>query len=321
MNRLRSLPFLALALLIPFSSASAQPYPSHYIRIVTAGAGTMNDVITRRLAQRLQERLGQGVVVENQPAAGMTIAARIVASAAPDGYTLLMGDSTSLAAAPSMYKNLGYDPVTSFRPITLVAVAPSILAVHPSVPAHTLAEFIEYTKQQKYSLLFASAGHGTMVHRAAEQLKLLTGADLLAVQYKGGGAALLGVLAGEAKATVLSAGVLMPYISEGKLRPIVLAARTRFAGAPDLPTAAEAGLPEFVSEQWIGLLAPAGTPDAIIDKLNAEVVAFLNQEIGQILRAQGAEARPGSPAEFAAFIAAETAKIGKIVEAAKLRID
>jgi tripartite-type tricarboxylate transporter receptor subunit TctC len=303
------------------NAASAQNYPTRHVRIITAGTGTLADLVARHLAQRLSERWGQPVIVENQPAAGLTIGAKIAANAAPDGYTLLLADSTPLAAAPSLYKNLGYDPAKSFRPITLIARAPTLLAVHPSVAGSNLRDFIDQAKRQSEPILFASAGHGTMVHRAGELLRQLTGLDLLVVQYKGGGPAAMALLSGEAKVTALGIPSLLPQVQAGKVKALAIAAPQRFSGAPDIPTSTEAGLPGFEAEQWAGMVAPAGTPDAIIDKLNRDIAQVLRSNTADMLRAQGAEAQPGTPAEFAAFIAAETQKMKKVIETAGLRID
>jgi tripartite-type tricarboxylate transporter receptor subunit TctC len=302
--------------------ASTESYPTRYVRIITAGAGTFHDLIARHLAQRLSERWGQGVVVENQPAAGLTIGAGAAAKAAPDGYTLLLADRTSLAAAPSLYKNLRYDPVKDFRPITLVARAPSILVAHPAVPASNLREFIDYARRQPDPLPFASAGPGTVTHLTGELFRQLSGVEILIVQYKGGSAAAMAVLTGEAKFTSTAIATVLPQIEAGKIKALAVASPQRFAGTPNIPTAAEAGLPGLESEQWVGMMAPAGTPDAIVDKLNRDIVEILQtSEFQEMLRAQGGQVAAGTPAQFASFIASETLRLKKLIETAGIRAD
>ena len=314
---------IALAsLLAPAGTASAQDYPTRYVRIITAGAGTFHDAVARQLAQRLSERWGQGVVVENQPAAGLTIGSGIAAKAAPDGYTLLLADRTSLAVAPHLYRNLRYDPVKDFRPITLVARAPAVLVIHPSVPADNLRAFIDYARRQPESLLFASAGIGTLGHLTGELFRHLAGVDFQAVQYKGGADAALAVLKGEAKFSAPAIGVALPQIEAGKMKPLAVASSQRFAGLPDVPTSAEAGLPGFEADQWVGMVAPSGVPDTIADKLNRDIVEILRvPALGERIRAQGGEVAPGTPAEFAAFIASESARLKKLVELTGIRMD
>ena len=217
----------------------------------------------------------RAVVVENQPAAGLTIGSSIAAKAAPDGYTLLLADRTSLAVAPHLYKGLRYDPVKDFRPITLVARAPSVLVIHPSVPAANLREFIDYARRQPEPLLFASAGVGTLVHLTGELFRQLAGIDFQTVQYKGGADAAMAVLKGEAKFSAPAISGVVPQIEAGKMKALAVASTRRFAGLPDIPTSAEAGLPGFEADQWLGMVAPAHTPDAIVEKLNRDIVENL----------------------------------------------
>jgi tripartite-type tricarboxylate transporter receptor subunit TctC len=313
--------FAAIAL-AGATAASAENYPSRYVRIITGGAGTFHDIVARRLAQRLSERWGQGVVVENQPAAGLTIGAGIAAKAAPDGYTLLLADRTCLAVAPHLYKNLRYDPIKDFRPITLVARVPAILAVHPSVPASDLREFVEYARRQPDPILFASAGPGTMTHLAGEEFAQLAGAKILTVQYRGGTAAIMAVLSGEAKFTAGSALPIRAQVQAGMMKALAILSTRRSTAIPDVPTSAEAGLPGLEAEQWVGMLVPIGTPDDIAEKLNRDVLEILRtSEFHDMLQAQGAEAAPNSPAEFAAFIASESTRLNNLIKTVGLRMD
>jgi tripartite-type tricarboxylate transporter receptor subunit TctC len=313
---------LAGAMLCGAQPISAQEYPSRPVRIITGGAGTFHDVTARQLAYRLSERWGQGVVIENQPAAGLTIGSSIAARAAPDGYTLLLADRTSLAVAPHLYKNLRYDPGKDFRPITLVARAPSVLVIHPSVPANNLREFVDYARRQKGSVLYASAGLGTVGHLTGELFRQLTGIDFQIIQYKGGADAAMALLKGEAKFSSVVVSVALAQVESGTMRALAVASQGRFSGMPDVPTAAEAGLPGFESEQWVGMVAPASLPDAIAEKLNHDIVEILRDPaFVEALRKQGGEVAPSSPTGFAAFIKSESARLKALVEAAGTRLD
>jgi tripartite-type tricarboxylate transporter receptor subunit TctC len=297
-------------------------YPIKPVRIITAGAGTFHDIVTRQMGQRLSERWGQPIVVENRPGAGLTIGAGIAVRSAPDGYTLLMADRTCMAAAPNLYRKLSYDPIRDLSPITLVATSPFLLVVHPTILASNLREFIEYVRRQPGGFVYASAGPGTAIHMTGELFRHLTGANLVSVNYKGGGAATTAIVSGEVKAGFGSIPNVLPHVTAGKLKAYAITSGSRFAGAPDVPTAAEAGLPGLESQQWLGLLAPAGTPEALIGKLNRDALDFLQtSQMRSAFRAQGAEPAPGTPAEFAAFIKSETAKLKTIIDVAGIRAE
>jgi tripartite-type tricarboxylate transporter receptor subunit TctC len=304
------------------ASASAQDYPAKPVRIITGGAGTFHDIVTRQLAQRLSERWGQPVVVENQPAAALTIGTGMVARAAPDGYTLVMSDRSALAVAPSLYKSLPYDPARDFAPITLAALAPTMLVAHPSVPAATLSELLAYAKAQPRGIDFATAGPGTNNHIAMELLKHAAGVNAVPIHYKGGGASTLAMVSGEVKVGFALVPQVLPHVKAGRLKAYVVTGRKRFPGAPDIPTAAEAGLPGFELEFWIGMLAPAHTPAAVVARLNRDTGEILRTpEMRTLLLAQGAEAAPGTPGEFAAFITSETAKMKSLIALTGMRVD
>jgi tripartite-type tricarboxylate transporter receptor subunit TctC len=299
--------------------AWAQSYSARPVRIITAGAGGFHDIVGRNLAQRLSERWGQPVVIENQPAAGLTIGTGMAAKAAPDGYILLLGDRTSLAAAPSLYKNLRYDPVKDFAPITLVARAPAMLVAHPSILASNLSEFVADVRKQADPVHYASAGQGTFPHLTGVQFEQLVGVKLLTVQYKGGGDAAIALLRGEAKFSFLPIPIVLPQISAGKFKVFAVTSPGRFDGAPAVPTAIESGFPGLEAEQWIGMLAPAATPNGIVQKLNQDIVEILRTSaFRDVLQAQGATAAPGTPAEFASFMASETIRLRKLIEASGL---
>jgi len=304
------------------ASASAEDYPARAVRMITGGAGTFHDVVARQLAEALSKRWRQPVVVDNQPAAALTIGTGVVARAAPDGYTLVLSDRSALAVAPHLYKNLPYDPARDFAPITLAALAPTMLVAHPSVPAATLSEFLAYAKTQPDGINFATAGPGTNNHVAMELLKHATGINAVPIHYKGGAASSLAVLSGEVKAGFGLVPTVLPQVKAGKLKVFAVSGRERFPGAPDVPTAREAGFPGFEFEFWIGLLAPAGTPPAVIAKLNHDIGEILRTpEMRATLLAQGAEAAPGTPEEFAAFITSESAKMKSLVELTGMRAD
>ncbi len=313
---------LIATILFAAASASAQNYPTKSVRIITGGASTFHDIVTRQLGQRLSERWGQPVVVDNQPAAALTIGTGTAARAAPDGYTLVMSDRSALAVAPNLYKSLPYDPAKDFSPITLAALAPTMLVAHPSVPASTLSEFLAYAKAQPRGIDFATAGPGTNNHIAMELLKHATGVNAVAIHYKGGGASSLAILSGEVKAGFGLVPQVLPHVKAGKLKAYVVSGRKRFPGAPDVPTAAEAGFPGFELEFWIGMLAPAHTPPAIVAKLNRDIGEILQTpEMHSTLLAQGAEAASGTPDEFAAFINSESAKMKSLIELTGMRAD
>jgi tripartite-type tricarboxylate transporter receptor subunit TctC len=260
--------------------------------------------------------------VENQPAAGLTIGAGIAAKAAPDGYTLLLADRTSLAAAPHLYRSLRYDPSKDFRPITLVARAPNVLVTNAAFAPRGLREFLEDARRQPRPILFAGAGVGTVAHLAGELFRQLTKIDMQIVQYKGGVDAAVAVLKNEAKLSCVSVSVALPYLEAGSMKALAVASGQRFAGAADIPTSAEAGLPGFEAEQWLAMVAPMGISDRIAEKLHRDIVDVLRSPgFDKLIYAQGAEIAPSTPAELAAFIANETARLKKLIEATGIRTD
>jgi len=311
-----------LASIAVSTTAAAQAYPAKPVRVITGGAATFHDIVTRLLADRLGKRCGQAVAVEAQPGAGMTIGTGMAARAAPDGYTLVVSDRSALAVAPNLYKSLPYDAQKDLAPVTLIALAPPVLVVHPSFPAANLRELVAYVKAHPGEVNYASAGPGTATHVAGEVFRSLASLDLPFVHYKGGGPAALALVAGEVPVGAILIPAALPHIRSGRLRALAIAGNARFAGLPEVPTGAEAGLPGFESQFWIGLLAPARTP--------APIVAQLNREVGEILRApdmqaallnQGAVAAPGTPEDFARFIRSETAAMKALIERTGMRID
>jgi len=316
---------LAIAfLLVLFAGAAAAQgsYPAKPVRLIvgyTPGGAT--DIVARLLAAKLQEALGQTVIVENKPGAGSNIASEFVAKSAPDGYTLLVG---SIANATNMvvYKNLGYDTLRDFAPITQLMSAPSVLAVHPSFPAKNLQELIAAAKRDPGKYAFASSGSGGSPHLAGEMLKLRAGIDLIHVPYKGAAPALSDLLGGQVQIAFQTALSAVPYLQSGQLRAVAVAANKRLAQLPGVPTMAEAGLSDFEVSSWNGLFAPAKTPPEIIARLHAEAVkALAAPDFREKLTAQGAEAVGSTPEEFRAYIRAEIEKWGKVVRASGARVD
>lgn len=295
-------------------------YPVKPVRLVvpsSPGGGT--DITARILAPKLTERLGQQVVVENRAGAGTMIGTEVVAKAAPDGYTLLMGLST-LAINPAMYKKVPYDSVRDFAPISQVIAAPNMLVVHPSVPAKTVKELIAFARARPGQLNYASAGHGTNPHLSMELFLSMTGTKMLHVPYKGLGPGIVDLLAGHV--TVATATMLtgLPHVKSGRLRLLGTTGAKRAAVLPDVPTVAEAGVPGYEASQWYGVLAPAQTPKEIVARLHAEIVRILQApDMKQKLAADGTDPVGSSPDEFARYIKSELTKWGKVARDAGIQ--
>lgn len=303
-------------------SAHAQGYPSKPVRIVVAQApGAQSDLFTRLLGQKLSESLGQPVISDPRPGAGGAIGAEIGARAAPDGYTLLMATNSTHSANPALYAKLPYDPVNDFAPITLTVVTPYVLTTHPSLPVSTLKQLIEFAKARPGQLNYASAGNGSTHHLCGELLKSMTGINIVHVPYKGGPPATAAVMSGEMSMQFSSLSALHTLIKVGKLRALGVTATKRAQLLPEVPTIAEAGLPGFEMLSWFGLLAPAATPRAIINRLNAETIKALNlPDVKSMIAAQGTEARPGTPEQLGDYIKSEITRIGKIAREAGIKV-
>lgn len=299
-------------------AASAQKYPQKPIRIIAETAGSSTDFLARYIGQRLNERWHQPIIVENRGGAG--VSATLVSGALPDGYTLWMGSTPSLASAVSLYKKLAYDPVKDFAPITLVSKTPFLLVANPSVPAASLSEFMQYARQRPGTLSYASGGSGTGAHLTGAFFRSLAGIEMSHVPYKGAAAAVMALLAGEAAVATISAPSVVPQVRAGKLKAYAVTSGSRFAALPGVPTAVEAGLPGFEATAWYGMLAPAGTSPAIIGKLNRDIVKILHEtKTIEVFLAQGAEAAPGTPAEFGAWIRSEILKWARVIAEAGIR--
>jgi tripartite-type tricarboxylate transporter receptor subunit TctC len=311
----------ALALLAGHVQAQdawpAKPIPM--ILPFPPGGGT--DLLGRLIADRLAAALGQPVVTENRGGAGGNVGAEAAARSAPDGYTIVLV-APSLAISPTLYSKLNYDPIKDFAPIALVAQVPNVMITHPSVPATTLAEFIAYARANPGKLNFGSGGLGTSNHLAGELFNLRTGAGLIHVPYKGVNLAMNGVLAGEVHLVFIGVPVPAPHIKAGRLRALAVLARERSPLIPEVPTAAEAGLADFDVTTWYGILAPAGTPRPIIQRLNGELTNMMQApEIKERLGALGTDPLTSTPEEFGAYIKQEIAKWGDVIRKAGLHAE
>lgn len=295
-------------------------YPSKPVKIIVPSApGGGTDISARVLAQFLSQSMGQQFFIENRPGAGNMIGIEAAAKSAPDGYTLLMTAST-LTINHLTYKKVLFDAVRDFAPISVVVSLPSVLVVHPSVEAHTLAEFIALAKRKPGELTYASAGAGTNPHFAMELLKTMAGIELRHIPYKGVGPGLNDVIAGQVSAIIAGVLTTRPQVDAGKLRGLAASSLTRIESLPNIPTMAEAGVPKYEALQWYGLLAPAGTPEPIVQRLYTETAkAARSAEMKARLAADGAEPVGNTPTEFAAHIKDEMEKWGAVARAAGIQ--
>ena len=308
------------AVLLAASAAVAQTYPSKPIRIVVAyPAGGPNDISARTVGQKLSELLGQPVVVENRPGAAGNIGSQLVAQSPPDGYTLLNGAS-ALTIAPALSKNLAYDVAKDFAPISLTCVSGFVLAVHPSVPASSVKELIALAKARPNQLKYASSGVGAPPHLAGELLKNMSRTEILHVPYKGVGQSISDLVAGHIDMMFTSPPNAVPQVKARKIKALGVSMMTRSPLLPEVPTLNESGLKGFEIGTWFGLLAPAGTPPEIVNRLNAATVKVVAaRDFRDQMAAQGLDARSSTPAEFSAHIRAELAKFAKLVREAKIQ--
>jgi tripartite-type tricarboxylate transporter receptor subunit TctC len=308
----------AIALAVAGNALAQGSYPARPVTMVVGfapGGGT--DAVARIVAKNLSESLGQQVLVENRAGAGGNIATDYVAHAAPDGYTILLGNVGSLAVAPHMIASLGYDPLRDFAPITMAVVFANVLVVQPSLPVQSLADFVKLAQEKPGTVTFGSSGIGGAGHLAGELLKERANIDMIHVPYKGGGPAMQGMLGGQVMsifATPVSAG---GQIKAGKIRAIATTGPKRAALLPDVPTVAESGYPGYEAMNWYAYVAPAKTPKEIIERLNRELVKALNNaDVAALLHQQGLEPSPGSPAELARYMEREFETWGKVVKRA-----
>ncbi|MGY2487399.1 Bug family tripartite tricarboxylate transporter substrate binding protein [Cupriavidus sp. CP313] len=308
------------------SAATAAPetdYPRQAIRIVVPyAAGGMTDIVARVVGQKLGERLGQPVVVENRPGAATIVGAELVAGARPDGYTLLAATNTTLTINPWLYPSLRYDPVKSFAPIAMVASAPSVIVVNPQLPAKTLGDLVQLARTKPGSVSYASYGNGSTAHLAGEMLKARAGVELLHVPYKGSAPAKAAVMANEVSVTFEPAFTGMPQISAGKIRALAVMSSKRSAVLPDVPTTAELGYAGMEMAAWVGFMTPRGTPTAIVSKLAGEIERIVNEpDVRRTLLQSGAEPAGYYGEAFAAYMRDENARYGRVITASHIRAD
>lgn len=311
----------ALALGVSQPASAQVSWPNKPVRIVVPfAAGGTTDVVARALGKDLSDMWGQPVVVENRGGAGGNIGADVVAKSAPDGYTLLMTSGSIFTVNPHMYAKMPFDAKKDFIAVTNVASGPQVVAVNPSVPAKSLKEFIAYAKSQPGKLNFGSAGIGSQVHMAGESFIDAAGLDLTHVPYKGESAAYPDLVSGALQLVVGNIAAVAPYVSNGRLRALAVTSRSRSPLLPDVPTVAESGLPGFENTGWFGFMVPAGTPQAIVDKIHRDTVKALgNTEMKARLFVAGMSPVGNSPAEFAKAIDRESAHWAKVVERRKLK--
>ena len=304
--------FLLAALLIGFGTtahAQEEKYPTRPIRLlVPFPAGGPVDVMGRLIAQRLSSTIGQQVILENRPGAGSTLAARAAASADPDGYTLLVASAASLAIGPALYNNIGYDPATSFAPIAMVSSVPYVMIAGPSVSARTLPDLIAYARANP-GKLNVGVPNGAPPHMIAAWFRSATRTDIVIVPYKGASNVITDLMGGQIDLGFETTSVTFGHVHEGKVKALGVATQARLPELPDVPTMIESGLPDFIASSWTGIVTPAGTPKDIIGRLNAEVNAALkSSELQDRFKKLAAEASPGTPEDFAAFIVREVPK-------------
>jgi tripartite-type tricarboxylate transporter receptor subunit TctC len=312
--------FLALALLLAFCAPAAAEYPDHPVRlIIPFPPGGSNDVVGRLVAKQLSVKLGVQVFVDNRGGAGGVLGTEAAAAAPPDGYTLLI-ISLAHAVNPSLYPKLSYDPIKSFAPIAILATGPNVLVVNPELPVHNVQELLALAKQKPGEVDYASAGVGSFQHLGGELFKLTAGVNLQHVPYKGGGPAMQDVIAGHVKVMFSSLVQTTPFIKSGALRALGTGGATRNPVLPDVPTIAEAGVPGYVSDNWWGIMAPAGTPQPIVDKVYAAAQEALKApELQEAFAREGAASVTMSTAEFQKYIENEIAKWARVVKEGNIK--
>ncbi len=313
----------ALALAVPPVLAVAQSYPNKSIRLVLPyPPGGGSDTIARPLVQKLSESLGQQVIVDNRGGAGGNVGMELVARAVPDGYTIVLALTAQLAVNPALFKKVPYDPLKDYDPVIFLGNGGYILIVHPSLPVRSVKELIALAKARPGQITYASSGNGSGAHLCSELLDMMAGIKLVHIPYKGGGPALVDLLAGQAQTLFATPVASTPHIQSGRIRALAISTAKRSLGMPDLPTVAEAGVPGYDSGVWYGILAPAGTPRDIILKLNGEIARVLAQPDYRNLLVQNAiDPVGGPPEDLTKFIRSELVKWAKVVKDANVTVD
>ena len=309
------------AAILHCACAAAQGWPAKPVRVVVPfPPGGSTDIVARIVAQKLGERLGQSMVIENRGGAGGTLGAAQVAKAAPDGYTLLVASTSTHVVAPGVYPKLEYDPVKDFAPVSLIAVSPYLLVVNPSLPAKSVKELVELARKQPGKLNYASAGVGSTTHLAMEMLKAASNTYMLHIPYNGNGPAGTAVIGGQVEILFGSLPALLPHARGGRVRALAVGTLVRAPSMPEVPTVAESGYPGFDASLWLALMAPAGTPQPVIDRLHREIVTVVQAaDTRELLDKAGAEPLTSSPAELAALVRDGVAKYAKIIKTAGVK--
>jgi tripartite-type tricarboxylate transporter receptor subunit TctC len=318
--RVRALAAIA-ALVCAVAPAQAQIYPSRPIKLITPfPPGGPVDVMARLVAQGLSQNFGT-VIVDNRPGAGGTLGSRGAAQAEPDGYTLLFGSSTTLAASPALYRNIGYDPIKSFAPVAMISSVPFAIVVSPKLPVHSVQDLIAYAKQHPGKLNYG-APTGALPHLTGEMFKTAAGVDIVHIPYKGAAMAMTDLIAGQVEVAFEPVSVLLGHIADGSVRALAVAGETRSPDLPNIPTMIESGYPGVVSVSWSGIVAPAGTPAEIVAKLNTAVNAVMAApETRATLAKLGATPKAGTPEDLGAYIAAETPKWAAVVKTSHITVE
>jgi tripartite-type tricarboxylate transporter receptor subunit TctC len=313
---------LAVMVMAAAGHAGAQSYPAKPIRLVAPSTpGDAPDVIARLVAERLSVALGQQVVVENRPGAGGVVGSEIVAKSAPDGYTLIMGNAGSHGINAAVYSKLPYDILKDFAPVSQIAIAPNIFVVNPALPVHTISEFIAYAKARPGQLSYASGGNGSSSHMSMELLKSMAGIDVVHVPYKGSTPALTDVISGQDAVMSVNMPPAVPHVKSGRLRALAVTTRARTPSMPELPTVGET-LPGYETVAWFGVLAPAGTPKDIVNRLSTEIAKIAQSpDMKERLAAMGAEPVGGTPEEFGVVMARDIAKWTALAKSVGIKID
>jgi tripartite-type tricarboxylate transporter receptor subunit TctC len=313
--------FAVMATALAFNAA-ARDYPSRPVHVIVPfPPGGSTDILARLVFQKLGQKWQQSFVIDNRPGASGMIGTEIVARADPDGYTLLMGSGGPLTINPSLYPKLPYDPIKDFAPVTVVAVVPNIVVANLSLPVHSIKELIALAKSEPGKLAFASTGNGTPGHLAGEMFKSMTGTDMLHVPYKGSAPSVSAVLGGEVALNFTTTPPIVPLVKSGKLRALAVTTKTRIPDLPDVPTMAESGLPGYEAISWFGVAAPRGTPDAIVKKLNADLVSIINDpQVHKQILDTGSIPLANTPAQMEKMIVDDTAKWAKVIKEAHVHL-
>ena len=315
-----ALPVIAL---LSGTACAQTVYPDKPIRLIVAfDPGGSTDIIARLVSPKLAEQLGKSVIIDNRGGGGGSVGTEMAARAAPDGYTITLGTTSTHVIDPVSHASLKYDPVRDFAPITLMASMPYVLVLHPTVPAKSLKEFVALAKSQPGKLNYSSAGTGSLSHLAGEMLKNTTGTDIVHIPYKGGGPASTAILSGEAQLGFNGLAPLLPHAKAGRMRPIAMGSPKRSSELPEVPTVAESGYPGFEVWVWQGFFAPRGTPAPVVNRLHAEIVRIgQSAETAESFRRNGADVMTTTPAEFARIMKSDHDKYSKVIKAAGIRLE